>query len=85
MLHDAAYNGRVECAQVLLQYGDQVDKANNFGQTPLHAAAYLGRLECAQELLQHGAQVDKADDVGLTPLHLAVVVKAFNRQITTRN
>jgi len=49
-----------------------VDKAENYGATPLDAASGIGRLEVVKYLVEEGkADVDKARDTGCTPLYVA--------------
>ena len=56
---------------MLIDKGADVDKANNYGQTPLYFACRRGFPECARLLIDKGADVDKADDDGQTPLQMA--------------
>ncbi|KAF3805442.1 hypothetical protein GCG54_00002787 [Colletotrichum gloeosporioides] len=60
-LHVAAYSGRLEMCQKLLQLGVPVDGYLDFQHppTPLHLAAYYGRLEIIQLLHSHGADLTR--------------------------
>ena len=45
-----------------------MDKADDYGSTPLIYAAERGLIEVLKALLTAGADIDKADDYGCTPL-----------------
>ena len=47
-LHWAAYNGFVECAQVLLESKANLYKADQAGWAPLHVASWCGRAKCVK-------------------------------------
>ena len=50
-LHSAAFWGRYEIAQLLINAGADVNAQDDQGSTPLHEAARLGRVKLAQLLL----------------------------------
>ena len=50
-LHYAARSGNIECAQILLESGCQVNAMSNSGATPLHRAAYMGHTDIIQLLI----------------------------------
>ena len=57
LLHDAAYRGRVDIAEKLLERGANVNVELKGGAfTPLHMAAGLGHYQFVEYLLEHGAQ-----------------------------
>ncbi|KAH3758107.1 ankyrin domain protein [Pelomyxa schiedti] len=62
----------VECLELMLQKGLQVNTQNSLGHTPLHQAALSGAVTVAQILLKHNANPNLSADDGQTPLHLAV-------------
>ena len=68
-LHDAAYNGHVEIANLLLQNGAELNARRDNGDTPLHDAADKGHVEITRLLLQNGAEVNSKSKWGNTPLH----------------
>ena len=77
-LHDAAYGGHKEVAELLISKGADVNAKNNDGVTPLHDAARKSRKEVAELLIAKGAEVNaKSDTTGRlfdqeqTPLHHA--------------
>ena len=71
-LHYAAYDGRLEAVQYLLQRGASVDVPNNDKRTALHYAAINGHAAVARELVLHGADPRLTDDeYGETPLQVA--------------
>jgi ankyrin repeat protein len=68
-LHEAALQGDVASAQLLLRFKadpNAREKANR--GTPLHVAAFQGQLEIARLLVRAGANVNARDNEGLTPL-----------------
>ena len=70
-LHEAAYNGHVDCVRVLVEGGASVDKRDRFGLTPLHWAASRKHCEIVTYLLEKGASVNSMNSFGQTPLHYA--------------
>ena len=77
-LHLASYWGGFKVAQLLLDYGADINVRDKNGQTPLHGAvAKLGDhaqdwyFSAIQFLLEHGADVFAQDHDHLTPLHVA--------------
>lgn len=80
-LHEAAAKNRIDFAQLLIQYGADVNQEahantergfNDFGDTPLIVAASNDHLEMVKFLVDHGANINKSDNNGITPLHGAV-------------
>jgi ankyrin repeat protein len=70
-LHEAAFWGQEEAAQVLIAHHAAVDAAGRDKFTPLHEAARMGTVGVAQVLLAAGANVNAKDDRGRTPLSWA--------------
>jgi len=71
LLHQAAFNGQMDVAALLLANGADVNARNYNGGTPLHGAANSGHLDVAGLLLAKGADVNASNNNGATPLHLA--------------
>lgn len=80
-LHEAAAKNRIDFAQLLVEFGVDVNATahantergfNDFGDTPLIVAACNGHLEMVKFLVDHGANINKSDNNGITPLHGAV-------------
>ncbi|KAG9339487.1 hypothetical protein JZ751_023627, partial [Albula glossodonta] len=69
-IHEAAKRGHMECMEILLANGANIDLETPHFGTPLYAACTSGRTECVEKLLRLGASVHmgKAQD---TPLHAA--------------
>ena len=59
----------VRIAQLLLEFGVNVNTEDKDQRTPLHVASNYGKLEIARLLLSHGADVYAVDRYGNTPLH----------------
>lgn len=68
----AAYRGRDEMAEWLIQAGADVDAADSLGRTPLYWSAAQNKRKTAEQLLARGAEVDARDEWGRTPLQVAV-------------
>ena len=60
-LHSAAYNGNVECIEVLLEAKAQVQEKDIDECTPLHYATCFNRLGAMELLLQAQADVNVKD------------------------
>ncbi|KAK3323976.1 hypothetical protein B0T19DRAFT_427410 [Cercophora scortea] len=61
-LHLAAFLGRLDTVEELLNQGAAVDDGKeNFGMTPLHMAASTGQCQAMQKLLARGADVNAVD------------------------
>jgi hypothetical protein len=70
-LHQAAQQGVVEIAELLLDKGAKVDARDKYGKTPLHWAVGSRQLEAARLLLEHKADPNAMDVSGATPLDYA--------------
>ncbi|CAN6272688.1 unnamed protein product [Urochloa humidicola] len=71
-LHIAAFPGRTAlCAYLVEELHQDVNAANESGETPLVYAVRGDTVDTVQYLLDHGANPDKADGNGSTALHLA--------------
>ena len=72
-LHTAIRNGNVDCVQMLLDNGAEVNLTNHKGQTPLHLAAEVGKLCEVGLLVQHPSiRYVTYDLKGMTPFHVAL-------------
>ena len=71
-LHHAAWFGRFEAGQCLLDHGANISARDNDRDTPLIYAAFQGHVEFARMLLEHGAVIDAQNVRGETALHHAV-------------
>ena len=69
-LHHAADGGQSEVAAYLIEYGADVNFANNDGFTPLHSCALHGDSTTAALLIKSGSVVYARDNNQMTPLHL---------------
>ena len=68
-IHFAACDNDTELIQLLLKYGVDVNKANEYGNTPMHLAAGKGALESVKVLCAAGGDINRPDNNGFTPLH----------------
>lgn len=62
------YMGRLSEAEVLIQYGADVNATTQGGVTALHKAAILRRVDSIVALIGLGASVDARNNNGVTPL-----------------
>jgi len=71
VLHYAAGAGNIESAQLLVNYGLDVNACDAKERTPLHVAALAGSDDMIRFLLKHGADATKKDTDGRTPKDIA--------------
>jgi ankyrin repeat protein len=69
----ASYNGNMETTRMLIEYGAEVDRRNDRGQTPLGGVAFKGYDKIVTLLLAHGADIDADNGGGMTPLMFAAM------------
>ena len=72
-LHVAAYYGRKEIAELLIDEGADVNVKIDEGWTPIHEAANGGNKEITGFLISEGADVNAIDAAGQTPLDVAIL------------
>jgi ankyrin repeat protein len=63
---------KTDVAQVLLEYGADINAQDHFGMTPLHHACHRGNKEGVHFLIEHGADINALDNDGQTPMMTAV-------------
>ena len=68
----AARTGCVECAELLLDAGADIDLADPYGVTPLIVAALNLQNDFAAYLVEKGADIAQWDLYGRTPLYVAI-------------
>ncbi|KAI9520575.1 hypothetical protein NQZ68_017277 [Dissostichus eleginoides] len=71
--HLSASRGRLDCLEVIIAHGADVNITDGAGFSALHLAAKHGQSECLKRLLQERLSVDCTDSIGRTPLHHAAV------------
>jgi ankyrin repeat protein len=57
-LHRAASAGKVEIVKMLLRNGENINRTDKEGWTPLHDAAYKGNTETVKVLIASGAKIN---------------------------
>jgi ankyrin repeat protein len=67
----AAREDCLECAEVLIESGANVNQATHYGWTPLLTATQNRHYKLAQYLLEHGANPNIANGGGWNPLYIA--------------
>ena len=70
-LHWASRAGSLECVQLLLESGADVDARNDAHRTALQLAAERGKTDAVKLLAEAGADLNTQDRKGRTPLHRA--------------
>ena len=70
-LHNAAFNGAVECIQVLLEAKAKVEDFDCDQWTPLHYATRFNNLSAIEHLIRAHADINAQDAIGWTPCHNA--------------
>ncbi|KAM9357921.1 uncharacterized protein ankrd24 [Symphorus nematophorus] len=71
--HLCASRGRLDCLEVIISQGADLNVTDGAGFHGLHLAAKNGQSECLKRLLQERLAVDCTDSIGRTPLHHAAV------------
>jgi len=56
-LHNAVCSSNFECIQFLVEFGCNINYADNDGWTPLHCAASCNSISIVKFLIEHGACV----------------------------
>ena len=72
LLHNAAYNGHMEIAKILIAMGVDVDKLDDFGCTPLLLAVERGHEGVVALLLPITKGINAQNILGVTALSIAV-------------
>ena len=72
-LHIASKYGHLAVVERLLEGGDCINKADEYGQTPLYNAVVNKEQEVVNFLLSKNADVNAAKSSAITPLHAAVL------------
>ncbi len=70
-LHYSSFHGNIGGMSCLVDYGADVDGADDDGSTALHVAAFNGKRKAVKLLLQYGASLKLRDSQGRTPYEVA--------------
>ena len=62
----------IECSQILIDAGVDVNKEDMFGQTPMHMAAIANRPRIIKLFVEYGGRADVKSKEGSTPLDVAI-------------
>lgn len=73
LLHQAIAKKNLECVDLLITLGANINTQNRFGWTPLHAATFYNHTEITDILIAAGADLNTSDHVGETALHCATL------------
>ena len=78
-------NEALAAVKLCVEFGADVNAANNVGLTALHGAAFTGLDDVVRFLVQEGANMDVRDASGQTPLQKAMNIKPRAGLNTLRN
>ncbi|KAJ8979231.1 hypothetical protein NQ317_019083 [Molorchus minor] len=69
-LHTAVGKTATSCdiIELLINYGANINKKDQYGYTPLHVAALMQLSQCVEILIRNGADVTTKSKCGMTPL-----------------
>lgn len=70
-VHEAAYEGRIECVKALLDCGAKVNSLDAEDWTALHAAVLGGHVDLVRLLIQRGADLYAETNEKYIPFHIA--------------
>ncbi len=70
-IHEEVASGDIEAVEHYISSGEDLQKRDAFGLTPLHIAASYGQAEMVEMLLEAGAEPNATDRGNLTPLDKA--------------
>lgn len=72
LIHEAAFEGRIECVKALLYCGATVNTLDAEDWTALHAAVLGGHVELVRFLIQKGANLYAETNEKYIPFHIAI-------------
>lgn len=72
LIHEAAFDGKLECVKALLDCGAQVNTQDSEDWTALHAAVLGGHVELVRLLIHKGADVYAETIERYIPFHIAI-------------
>ncbi|EOA19969.1 hypothetical protein CARUB_v10000234mg [Capsella rubella] len=81
LLHCACEKADIGMAELLLQYGANVNASDSSGQTPLHCCIFRGKAAIARLLLSRGANPEAMSVEGKTPLDIAAESKFTDPEV----
>ena len=70
-IHDAAFFGKLDTIQTLIDNGADIDERDSFDRTELHRAAGKDSPKVAEFLISKGSKLDTKDKLGWTPLFVS--------------
>lgn len=70
----ASYHNALNCVELLLAKGAEVDKSNDRGHTPLAGVCFKGHGEVARLLLENGASINGCGGA-LNPINTAIMFR----------
>lgn len=72
LIHEAAFEGRLECVRALLDCGAKIDTVDSEDWTALHAAVLGGHVELVRLLIHKGADLYAETIDKYIPFHIAI-------------
>lgn len=77
LLMHAAHQGSVECMQVLINAGCNVNATDSDGDTAMHHAAESSCPDAIDVLMKYGARINAQNKKGMTPLMVAACMQDY--------
>lgn len=71
LIHEAAFEGELECVKALLDCGAKVNSSDTDDWTVLHAAVLGGHVDLVRVLIQRGADLYAETNEKYIPFHIA--------------
>jgi len=91
VFHFAAEGGSMQCIELLLQLGADMQATEENGRTPLHLASAKGHTDLVEFFIESGAEMNAKDSKHHTPLyhagyrnHRATQLSVMNRGVSPR-
>lgn len=72
LIHEAAFEGRLECVRALLECGAKINSLDSEDWTALHAAVLGGHVELVRMLIHKGADLNAETIDKYIPFHIAI-------------
>lgn len=65
------YCRNIECVDLMVGLGCEINSRDNQGRTPLHYSAATAQYQCVLSLVANGSSLTMTDKLNRTPLHYA--------------
>lgn len=72
----------IECVDLMIGMGCDINSRDKLGRTPLHFAAATAQYQCVLSLVANGASLTCTDKLSRTPLHYAAASDSDAKLVT---